>query len=246
MELARALRLGDTELVSFVGAGGKKTAMGQLITEAGGTTHVGYTTTTHTPPPDDLPVIVDEKPNRALETVEPPVAFAADRVANPKRADAKLRGFASDVLCDLFERGPFDWLLVKADGARRREFKAPGTDEPVIPSASTHVVPIAAVTAVGEPLVESVVHRPDQIAALTDLAVGEKLTPQAVGTVLASSEGGRKHMPPEATVTPLVNKADTPTTRAHAREILETVLACSPIDRGLVTSFETDSLDVVE
>lgn len=220
--------------------------MGQLLTEAGDGIRVGYTTTTHTPLPDDLPVVVDKKPGRKLGTVEPPVAFAADRVADPKRANAKLRGVTPDTVCDLFGRDLFDWLLVKADGARQREFKAPGTDEPVVPAASTHVVPVAAVTAVGEPVAKSVVHRPDRIGALTELSVGETLTPQAVGTVLASPEGGRKHAPPDATVTPIVNKADTPAKRALAHEILETVLAHSPIDRGIVTSFETESLDTVE
>lgn len=244
IEPARALGLGDTELVSFVGAGGKKTAIRCLIADAGAI-RVGYTTT-HTPPPDGLPVVVGEKPTPALAATEPPVAFAAGRVANPKRADEKLRGFPPNTVCDLFARAPFDWLLVKADGARRREFKAPGTDEPMVPAASTHMVPVASVTAVGEPLVEPVVHRPDRIASLTNLSVGETLTPQAVGTVLASPEGGRKHAPPHATVTPLVNKADTPEKRALAREIVEAVLNHSSIERGIVSSFETDYLGVIE
>lgn len=243
MELARALGLGDTELVSFVGAGGKKTAIGRLIADADAL-RVGYTTTTHTPPLDGLPMVVGENP--PLAATESPVAFAAGRVANPERADEKLRGFSPDTVCDLFAHAPFDWLLVKADGARRREFKAPGTDEPAVPAASTHVVPVAAVTAVGEPLAEPVVHRPGRIAALTNLCVGETLTPRAVGTVLASPEGGRKHAPPHATVTPLVNKADTPEKRALAREIVETVLDRSPIERGIVSSFETDYLGVIE
>jgi probable selenium-dependent hydroxylase accessory protein YqeC len=50
--LADVLSLSMPELVAFVGAGGKKTAMRRLVSEAN--THgfrAGYTTTTHTPPP---------------------------------------------------------------------------------------------------------------------------------------------------------------------------------------------------
>ena len=249
MELARALELGDRECVSFVGAGGKKTAMAHLAetaTERG--LRAGYTTTTHMPPPDyPLVLAAPEELPSALDDHPTPVAVAAERVENPERATEKVRGYDSDVLDDLFDERVFDWLLVKADGARRREFKAPGPDEPVIPAASTHVVPVASVHAVGEPLDERTVHRPERVAALTDLAIGDEITPEAMGTVLASDDGGCKHIPPDATVTPLVNKADTPTLRERAETVLAAALERTDrFTSGLVCSFETHTLSRVE
>ena len=99
--LADALALGDRACVAFVGAGGKKTAMAHLVragSERG--LGVGYTTTTHTPPPEEVPLVVadgDRLPS-ALAGHERPLAFAAGRVANPRRADEKVRGYASGVI----------------------------------------------------------------------------------------------------------------------------------------------------
>ncbi|ADB62788.1 anaerobic dehydrogenase cluster protein (plasmid) [Haloterrigena turkmenica DSM 5511] len=249
MRLSDALGLGDRELVSFVGAGGKKTAMHRLATE--GTERgydVGYTTTTKMPPPD-LPLTVanvEALPSKLTET-EPPVAFARDWVPDPERVARKVRGFDPEPLASIFDRGIFDWLLVKADGARTREFKAPGSGEPVVPDATTRVVPVASVLAVGEPLSDAVVHRPERVAAITGLSVGDAITPEAIGTVLASPRGGLKRVPDGADVTPVVNKADTPVRQETARRILEHALeSTTRFARGFVTSFERDVCLAVE
>jgi probable selenium-dependent hydroxylase accessory protein YqeC len=242
MDLADALGLGEEELVAFIGAGGKKTAMGHLVAVARDRgLAVGYTTTTHTPPPADMPLVVEDADTVAdgLAGTESPVAFASERVEDADRAVEKVRGFAPGVLSDLFEAGRFDWLFVKADGARRREFKAPGPDEPVVPEAATHLVPVASVRAVGKPLAAPTVHRPERVAAIADVDVGEEVTPATLGTVLASEEGGLKGVPDGAVVTPVVNKADTIELREQAREAVRTALARSGrLSRGLVTSFE--------
>lgn len=250
MDLAAALGLGDRELVSFVGAGGKKTAASHLLAagERRGV-RAAYTTTTHTPPLDGVQTttVGDRELVDAVAEHDAPMSFVREWVANPSRADRKARGFDPETVSRLFDAGDLDWLVVKADGARRREFKAPGPDEPVIPAASTHVVPVASVEAVGRSLDDSTVHRPDRVADITGLDLGEPITPAAVGAVLASEDGGCKGVPAGTVVTPLVNKADTPELRDTAREIVETALdATDRFDRALVCSFETQSLSVVE
>ncbi|MEF8782178.1 MAG: selenium cofactor biosynthesis protein YqeC [Haloarculaceae archaeon] len=250
MDLADCLGLGDRELVAFVGAGGKKTAMGHLTARGEARDlAVGYTTTTHTPPPANLPLVLtgERSPLDALEGATSPVAFAAERVADPDRATEKVRGFDPGVIDEVCGSGRFDWLLVKADGARRREFKAPGPEEPVVPGATTHVVPVASVQAVGEPLDAPAVHRPERVAAVAGVDVGDSVTPATVGQVLGSDEGGLKRVPGGAAVTPVVNKADTAELREQAREALSVALAQSDrLTRGLVTSFEAGYCEVVE
>lgn len=249
MELADALELGDRALVAFVGAGGKKTAMNRLVEE--GTARglaVGYTTTTHVPPPD-LPIALSdpETLERVLEEHEPPVAFAREEVEQPERADRKLRGFEPSVVDWTYRTRRYDWLLVKADGARRRGFKAPGPDEPALPRAATQVVPVVSVQVVGQPLTPEHVHRVDRVAAITGLEPGDIIDAEAVGTVLGSPEGGLKGVPEGATVTYLVNQADTPALAATARTVLEHAFegAERPV-RGAVSSFEADRLQLIE
>lgn len=249
MKLAAALGLGDDELVSFVGAGGKKTAMGQLIAEASDRgLDAGYTTSTHMPPPPDLPLVLappDHVRDR-LDEAESPVAFARDRVTDPKRVDEKVRGYSPPVVDSLFEERCFDWLLVKADGARMREFKAPGPDEPPIPRASTCVVPVASVRAAGRPLTDDVVHRVDRVKRCVDISAGDVLSPEHIGTILAHPDGGLKHVPDGATVVPLVNKADDATLENRANRIISTALEhTSRFDRGLLCSFQENTLKII-
>lgn len=249
MDLAGTLELGERELVSFVGAGGKKTAMAHLTDAAADRgLRAGYTTTTHMPPPDYPLVVADDSELQdKLAGRDSPVAFARERVASPDRATEKVRGYDPETIDDLFDRDTLDWLLVKADGARRREFKAPGPDEPVVPAASTHVVPVASVRAVGEPLDEQAVHRPERVADLTGLAVGDEITPAAVGTVLASDAGGCKGVPDGASVTPLVNKADTLALQETARAVVaDAVERTERFSSGLVCSFDAETVEVVE
>lgn len=250
MDLSGALGLDGRELVSFVGAGGKKTAMQRLASEASRQeAPVGYTTTTHTPPPDGFPLVIvgpDDLPE-ALVGHETPVAFAGDRIQNPKRADEKVRGYAPSVVDSVFKDAVFDWLLVKADGARRREFKAPGSKEPAIPETSTSVIVVASVHAVDSHLEAPTVHRPERVSAITGLDVGATLTPEAVAAVLANDNGGLKDVPDEATVMLLVNKADTPTLQATARDVVSAAFdRTDRFSRGLVSSFETDTVETVE
>ncbi|WP_265108591.1 selenium cofactor biosynthesis protein YqeC [Halosolutus halophilus] len=249
MNLADGLGLGAEELVSFVGAGGKKTAMGHLVAAAGDRgLDAGYTTSTHMPPPTDLPLVLAD-PDRVrtvLDDETAPIALASDHVADPDRVDEKVRGYEPAVLSSLFRDGDLDWLLVKADGARMREFKAPGPDEPPIPRASTCVVPVASVQAVGQSLTDDVAHRVDRIERCTDTAEGERITPETVGRVLAHPAGGRKNVPDDATIVPLVNKADDDALERRAEEVLSAAFEhTTRFDRGLISSFETNRLTVV-
>ncbi len=254
MDLARALSLESRELVSFVGAGGKKTAMAHLVRE--GTAcdrNAVYTTTTKMPPPSGVPLELvapsDLSDVSTLEDRQLPVALAHRRVADPKRVTEKVSGYTPAVISSLFETGAIDWILVKADGARMREFKAPGPEEPQIPRVSTVVVPVVSAHVIGQPLTEALVHRIERVEHCSGLAAGETVTAEAVGRVLAHPAGGLKGVPNGATVIPMVNKADTPALEAHARDVLSVALKTTTpaqIEYGLISSFEADRLTVVQ
>lgn len=249
---AAALSLGNRELVAFVGAGGKKTAMHTLCRV--GTTQgktVGYTTTTQMPPPEfpfvQLPPSgLHERVLSALETHGSPLGFAAREIPNPQRVRRKFKGYERETVSALFADGPFDWVLVKADGARQCEFKSPASHEPVLPSRATLVVPVASVKALGEPVGSDRINRSEEVAKLTGLTLDDPLTPETVATVLSSESGSLKGVPSNARVILLCNKADTPRERELAREILAHVWERTDrIECGLVTSFERDNCERV-
>ncbi|WP_119819821.1 selenium cofactor biosynthesis protein YqeC [Halalkaliarchaeum desulfuricum] len=249
MNLSDALELGDRELVSFVGAGGKKTAMGKLAREADSRGLVpGYTTTTHMPPPPEIPLVCvpPETVSSAVSGRTAPIAVASEWVFDPDRADKKVRGFDPESIDDLYDSNALDWVLVKADGARRREFKAPGPGEPVIPTRSTVVVVVASVTAAGRPNDTGCVHRPERVAEIAGIERGDPLSPESMAAVLASERGGAKDIPERARAVLLVNKADTTEQRHLARSLVrETFRRTDAFSAGFVSSFVEDWLEPV-
>lgn len=228
MDLVADLGL-DTGTTAVVGAGGKKTT---LYTVANLLDRAVVTSTVRIPHFDEhvATLIETHEPVDALETVDSwPVGLVADR------EDSRYVGYDLDVLSDLAERGDADAFLVKADGARNREFKAPGEDEPKIPAAADRVLVIASTHVVGKPLDESYVHRPERVQALTGLEMDEEIRAEDVATVLASPEGGRKNVPSETELIPVLNKVDDENDEAVARSIAEQILEGSPIERVALT-----------
>ncbi len=215
----------ETGTLCVVGAGGKKTTLYAL---ANGLERAVVTATVRIPifDPHVTDVSVTDDPVVALETAG---AFPRGLVADRDRED-RYEGYdleAIDAIADAHD-GP---VLVKADGARTRELKAPGDHEPRLPRSADVVVPIASVHAVGKPLTDEYVHRPERAGAIAGLEVGETITPKAVGTVLSSDGGGLKGVPESATVIPLLNKVDDTADEAVAAEIAEVVHDRADVDR---------------
>lgn len=215
-ELASALAADG--LVCVVGAGGKKTTLYALATQA---ERAVVTATVRIPifDPHVAEVVVTEDPIGELMLQDSwPLGLVPEQ-----EFEDRYRGYDPDTVTDISRAhdGP---VLVKADGARMREFKAPAENEPQIPETADTVIPVASAHAVGEPLDEETVHRPERVAALTDADIGDEVTAEMVGQVLAHTEGGLKDVPPGATVIPLVNKVDDEDDERVAREIAETVL----------------------
>ena len=114
-------------------------------------------------------------------------------------------------------------VIVEADGSRMRPIKAPAAHEPVVPSGSSHVVPVVGVDALEMPLAMTA-HRPELVAALlgieTPFAGHEyHLTPEDVAVLLSHPQGGAKNLPAGAKFIPFLNKVHTPIMRQLADQI---------------------------
>ncbi|MUW15513.1 putative selenium-dependent hydroxylase accessory protein YqeC [Halorubrum sp. CBA1125] len=242
MDLTTALDAGGG-LVCVVGAGGKKSTLYALADRLD---RAAVTATVRIPIFDDRVATV--------RVTDDPVAAVADAGSNDwplglvpgrDRSD-RYQGYDPDTVDGIHEAvvenegtaasgEAAPATLVKADGARVREFKAPGENEPQIPDAADVVVPIASAHVVGEPLSAEAVHRPERVADLTGLSLGEEIRPAHVGAVLASPDGGLKGVPDGATAIPVVNKVDTDAHATDARAIAETVLANADVSRVVLT-----------
>lgn len=224
MLLSRGLRIRPGQVTAFVGAGGKTRAIRRLVREVSGPVVVA--TTTHLGrEQNDLAEI--HWGYRNWQPADPEFFEGPDRLENfasaleagrsilltgPLTADGERWTAYPVVRGDplLSSRGDAP-LLIEADGARQRSFKAPADHEPSLPDQvePLTVVPVAALDVLGEPVASSLVHRPERVAALLGVDQSSILGPAEIAAVLGSEAGGLKGVPDRAELRVLLTKVNT-------------------------------------
>ncbi len=239
MDYVTELGLGEG-LTAVVGAGGKKST---LYTVANELDRAVVTTAVRIPRFDEhvaeLHQTVD--PIAVLDSVESwPVGLV------PDFEESRYLGYDFETIGSIADSSIPDAVLVKADGARNREFKAPGEDEPRVPPAADRVLGLASTQVVGKPLTEDFVHRVDRVAELTGLERGDEIDVEAVATVLSSPAGTEKNVPRSAEYIPVLNKVDTSEDRETARAIADLIVDRSRADRVALTQLRGAPEPLVE
>ena len=227
--LPERLGLVRRELVSIVGAGGKSTilfALGRDLTAAGA--RVILTTTTRVgadQPSEPICWSADVAHVEAAFLVGLPVFVAAGR------APGKIVGLSPEAIDRLFSETPARFVVVEADGAHRLAIKAPADHEPVVPGASTTVIVVASLAAIGHPISE-VAHRPERVAGLIGAQPGDLLTLEGAAAVMLHPHGGLEGIPDTARVVMVLTRAGS--APAGLAADLATVLASHPrVDRAI-------------
>jgi molybdenum cofactor cytidylyltransferase len=210
VRLKHTLGVERGEIISLVGAGGKTTTMFRLADELVSCGWKVLTTTTTMIWSEErcAPTVLEPDGDRLLEQVHSGlVEHSRLTVASGlDEAQGKLVGIAPSLVQTLIALPEVDAVVVEADGAKGRSLKAPAPYEPVIPPSTSLLVPVAAIDALGQPLDERTVHRPEIVARLSGSELGQTITPALMSTVLLHHEGGLKDVPPQARVVPLINK----------------------------------------
>lgn len=224
--LMQAMRVSNSSMIAFTGAGGKTTAMFQLAQELGKNSPVLVTASSHLGAWQvalaDRHLVVDSI--NAIKNLENDLQgiilitgdFEGERT-KPVGTDILngLNGFC------LQRSIP---LLIEADGSRQRPLKAWASHEPPIPPFANHVVHIAGLAGIGKPLSEEVVHRPEIFSRLSGLPMGEIITPEAFVRVAIHPEGGQKNIPSNKRKTVLLNQADTSALQSAAQKMTPALL----------------------
>jgi probable selenium-dependent hydroxylase accessory protein YqeC len=202
--LAASLRLRDRELIALVGGGGKTTSLAALGVQLGG--RIVLTTTTKMgrdqlskfrtlegPTDRDLRDALGE--GRAV-VVRGRVEGHKAIGVGPEQCDA---WFADAMLTD--------HVVVEADGARTRPFKAPRPLEPIIPAATTTVLAHIGADALGRVIADQC-FRPLRVASVAGCSPYERLTPARAAAVLLDPRGSAKCVPGSARFVVVVTKVE--------------------------------------
>lgn len=236
MDIVRALGAKEG-ICCVVGAGGKKTTLYAL---AEAIDRAVVTSTVRIPPFEQYVAEfrVTDAPKAAIQQTS---RWPLGLVAATEDTD-RYRGYDPTTI-DSLRSATMDTILVKADGARMRIFKAPNEREPQLPQKATTVIPVVSAHVVGKPLTTDHVHRVEHVASLANIRPGEEITPSVVGRVLAHPEGGHKAIPSGATVIPLVNMVDNDEYQEVAREIAQTIHGHAEVPHVVLAAMrDTDPL----
>lgn len=230
MTFAEAFSLGDREVISLVGGGGKTAlmyALGcELSAKRGGTI---LTTTTRVREPETAPSRLQFLSHDLAEVgswvAENIGRRAALLIARGRLPDGKLEGVPPEWVEALFRVAGVSYIVNEADGAAGRPLKAPREGEPVVPKNTTLLVPVMGIDGLGRPLDEAWVFRSAIASRLLDLPLGSTVTEEVVARLMKALLKGT---PPGTRVVPVVNKIDLPGGREKARKLARYLLSMDP------------------
>lgn len=222
--LSTALRMTPTSCVTFIGAGGKTTAMYKLAREL--KTDVILTATTHLGAwqirEADHHIATEEGTLDSLE------AGIHGRILVTGALDGDRTRPINVKLLDWLHRFCMKHaipLLIEADGSRQKPLKAWADHEPPVPVFADIVVQVAGLSGVGKPLSEEYVHRSDIYSTLSGLDAGETITPETIARTLTHQDVRTKNIPDKARRIVLLNQADTLELQSIARAMTPQLLS---------------------
>jgi probable selenium-dependent hydroxylase accessory protein YqeC len=226
--LKNSFGLGERELVSIVGAGGKTTLMYKLAEELyrDGSSVAAATTTRIFAPLEDEPVtlycgeMTDDLKDAIRGAQGKPPILGSRLLENNKVA-----GIKADQCNELFNSGALNYLIVEADGARRKPLKAPGESEPVVPLSTTIFVAVIGLSCLDEKLSDETAFRPELVAQAGKINMLDRISRDSLVNLLSAENGLRKGCPPQAQSVVLLNQADTPEQIDAARQIADKLLS---------------------
>lgn len=211
-------------VVAVVGGGGKSFLIYTLGAEAAalGRRAIITGTTRFTQAPDRAPLkAIVEGEHSLLGAVASALECDPVVVASTGNlAKRRLGGLTSRSIGALASIPGVSLVAVHADGSRQRPFKAPGEHEPDIPDAATHVVAVVGLDALGAPIDDAHVHRPEAVRAL----VGDATHSDAsiIARTIVDVRGGRKRVSDRAFAVVVNKSASDPAAAASlAYAILE-------------------------
>jgi probable selenium-dependent hydroxylase accessory protein YqeC len=237
--LSDLIDLPTSPLVAIIGAGGKTTTMYTLACElAQRGKRVITTTTTQIffPEPGETDkLIISSEIGDLLEAIQEAwQLYQRVTVAGSVLSTEKLAGLDPEQPYELLVKSGADVIIVEADGALHRMIKAPAEHEPVIPLQTNVALLLMSAEAINQPLSERIAHRPELVAKVTGINMGNGLSPAIIARLIASEYGGLKHIPETAKAYLLITHASM-AQKAAIRELVDLMQSSSRI-AGVLSS----------
>jgi len=228
--LSDLIDLPTGSLIAIVGAGGKTATMYTLASELAQRGKRVITTTTtqifYPEPGETDTLIVASETDALLKKIDAALQqYHRVTVAGNVLRTEKLAGLQPEQPYELLVKSCADVVIVEADGARHRMIKAPAEHEPVIPLKTNVALLLMSAEAINQSLSDRIAHRPELVAKVTGIHMGDVLSPAVIARLITSEQGALKHIPKTAAVYLLITHASM-AQKAAIHELLS-LLRCS-------------------
>lgn len=232
MKLQQAFGIQRGEVVSFIGAGGKTSALvglGYELMEAGWRVLATTTTTLDEEQLLFMPHTLHRDVGREAISAalsEYGFVFLYDHILN-----GQVYGVPLGYLHQLLDQVDSDVLLIEADRANGLPLKAPYADEPVIPDVTSLVISVASLKALDQPLDDSHIYNAQAMIDKFGFYPGSSVRSPWIAQVLRDESLGLRGIPDKVRVMAFINQ--TPPSgylRGRARRIAKLILKTPRID----------------
>lgn len=242
--LTDTLQLTRRGVISLIGAGGKTSLMFRLakdLVDSGKTVLTTTTTKIFIPQKKDSPhIIIADSIDKLIEESKARLQHCPhfSAASYHDATTGKLAGFTLDIIHQLWRAAIFDWIIVEADGAKRKPLKATGPHEPVIPDVTSHLVIVTGLDAVGTTLDDHHVHRAELFSHHTGTPINGIITEQSIAKSIATEVKKAAYFNPGASNFVFLNKADTKKRRTSGQKIAGLLQTNLIIDKIITASLQ--------
>ena len=181
------LELKEKDIVSIVGAGGKTTLMFLLANELKNSGKVLVTTTTKIYKPKEVEVkylALGEEGYRFIENNCDNGIYCYGKLINEEN---KLIAPELDKLNSL--KNKFNYILIEADGSKKKSLKAWNSYEPVIIENTSKTIGVLSLKAIGMKINSDNIHRLQDFITLTNSKINEEVNLDILIKVIFNEEG---------------------------------------------------------
>ncbi len=237
---ALGIDINTKALITFVGAGGKTSAifsLGEELIKLG--KKVLITTTTAIYYPQASPILKRVVGLGEVEKISQEMPLKTMVVAGNKiTSEGKLKGFKGEEIDKIFQSNSFEFILVEGDGAHCKSIKAPEAYEPVIPECTSFLVAVVGMDVIRKSVNEQNIHRIDRFIEITGARRGGIINSSMLIKLISHPRGSFKNCAKGCRRVLILNKADSNKDKMRAFYIKVLLKVLQPRVKSVIASLK--------
>lgn len=205
------ISLNKSEHICIIGAGGKTTTLFKLSNELkkeGKKVLVTTTTAIFYPEKENYDELFIDSSSNIIEKFNNIEKGSVTIIGREVSKENKLLGIKKEIIEQIYNLNIFDYILVEADGAKRKSIKCPAEHEPVIPQNTSKTIGVIGLDSIGLKINDKNVHRPELFCKITDSRMEDIIDEYTIFKLINNKKGLFKGVPKESKKYILLNKMD--------------------------------------